>query len=174
VNRRQEGMGARTDAGVAFAPSCGHFSAMKLSLGRIGSALLIALGLCLAGCGEKRENVDVNAQLAGLAGDADAKVAALAEISKAGPDAASAVSKIIPLLKDEDAVVRRTAAFALGAIGPAAKEAVPTLKEMMQTTDRDQLTAVANALRSIEPSAAGGVKIENVSGGESVGGKAEE
>lgn len=148
---------------------------MNLFLRTAVSLLLVALGLSFAGCGgEKRENVDVNAQVAALSGDADAKIAALAEISKAGPDAASAVPSIVPLLKDEDPVVRRTAALALGAIGPAAKEAVPQLKELMQTTDRDQMTAVANALRAIEPSAASGVKIENVSGGESVTGTAAE
>lgn len=132
---------------------------------RLGSALLVALGLLLglAGCGEKAEKVDLGAQLSALAGDSDAKVAALAEISKLGTGAASAVPKITPLLKDEDAVVRRTAAYALGSIGPAAKAAVPDLKALLETTDRDQLTAVANALRAIDPSAVAGVKVENVS-----------
>jgi HEAT repeat protein len=58
--------------------------------------------------------------------------------------------------------VRRTAAYALGAIGPAARAAVPDLKEMLNAADRDQLTAVANALRSIDPNAVPGLRVDNV------------
>jgi len=124
-------------------------------------ASLCLLGL-LQGCGEPKPKVDLAAQTADLAStDSDKKVAALAEISKLGRDASSVVDKIIPLLKDEDNIVRRTAAYTLGVIGPAAKAAVPELKNLMKTTDRDQMTAVANALRAIEPSAVDGVKIEN-------------
>jgi len=128
----------------------------------ICASLTAAAVLFLTGCGgEKAEKVDLNAQVSGLSGDVDAKVAALAEISKMGAEAASVVSKIQPLLKDEDATVRRTAAYVLGTIGPAAKAAVPDLKAMLDTQDRDQLTAVANALRAIEPTALPGMKVEN-------------
>ncbi|MBL9138516.1 MAG: HEAT repeat domain-containing protein [Verrucomicrobiales bacterium] len=130
----------------------------------LGSLALAGLVLLASGCGgEKAANVDLNAQLTALSGDSDAKINALAEISKLGAAAASAVPKITPLLKDEDDVVRRTAAFTLGAIGPAAKSAVPDLKEMLKTTDRDQLTAVGNALQAIDPKAVDGLKIQNVS-----------
>src|SRR6186997_1310140 len=119
---------------------------MRAQMLHLGSLLLVVVGFGLAGCGgENKEKVDLQAQISALSGDADAKVAALAEISKLGPDGASAVPKITACLKDEDATVRRTAAFVLGTIGPAAKSAVPELKAMLQTTDRDQLTAVANA-----------------------------
>jgi HEAT repeat protein len=56
-----------------------------------------------------------------------------------GAEAASLVPKIQPLLKDEDATVRRTAAYVLGTIGPAAKAAVPDLKAMLDTQDRNQI-----------------------------------
>lgn len=126
--------------------------------------LSAGLLLLVTGCGgEKSPKVDLNAQFAALAGDADAKVTALAEISKLGPDAAAAVDKIIPLLKDEDAVVRRTAAFALGTIGPAAKAAVPELKGIHLSGDRDQMTAVINALRAIDPASVPGERLDNVS-----------
>jgi|JI9StandDraft_2_1071091.scaffolds.fasta_scaffold91356_1 hypothetical protein len=128
-------------------------------------SMAAASALFVAGCGgEKVEKVDINAQVSALAGDTDAKVAALAELAKAGPEAANMVPKIQALLKDEDATVRRTAAYVLGAIGPAAKAAVPDLKAMLDTQDKDQLTAVGNALRSIEPSALPGLKVENVAG----------
>src|SRR5262245_6455619 len=123
---------------------------MKFPVLRSCSVLIVSLVMILVGCGgETREKVDLSAQLPGLSGDTDAKVAALAEIAKLGPNAASAVDKIIPLLKDDDAIVRRTAAYTLGTIGAAAKAAVPELKAMLKTTDRDQLTAAANALNAI-------------------------
>lgn len=137
---------------------------MHTFLNAMGSLALAALIFMTAGCGgEPAAKVDLNAQLSGLSGDTDAKINALAEISKLGPGAASAVEKIKPLLKDEDSVVRRTAAFTLGTIGPAAKSAVPELKEMLKTTDRDQLTAVGNALQAIDPKSVEGLKIQNVS-----------
>lgn len=137
---------------------------MRYLLTSLGSLMLAGLVFLATGCGgEKAADVDLNAQLSALSGDADAKVNALAEISKLGAGAASAVPQIIPLLKDEDDVVRRTAAFTLGAIGPAAKAAVPDLKEMLKTTDRDQLTAVGNALQAIDPKSVEGLKVQNVS-----------
>ncbi len=135
------------------------------------SMILQRLGVCcaavslflLTGCGgEKAEKVDLNAQVAGLSGDADTKIAALAEISKAGPAAAGLLSKVQPLVKDEDPTVQRTAVFTLGTMGPAAKSVVPELKALLTTEDRDLLTAaVANALRSIDPTALPGFQVEN-------------
>jgi HEAT repeat protein len=130
---------------------------------RIGLALALGFTLTFAGCGEKTEKVDLNAQLTKLAGDVDAKIDGLAQIAIVGPEAKSAVSQIIPLLKDEDRIVRRTAAYALGSIGPDAKAAVPDLKQMLQTDDREQATVVANALRSIEPEENADLRLENVS-----------
>ncbi|MBX3747023.1 MAG: HEAT repeat domain-containing protein [Verrucomicrobiae bacterium] len=128
---------------------------------RLAGALL-GVALMATGCGEPVEKVDLNAQLGNLSGDADTKISALAEIAKMGAEAASAVPRIVPLLDDEDPIVRRTAAYTLGTIGPDAKAAVPKLREMMRTNDRDQATAVANALRAIEPATVGDLRIENV------------
>lgn len=133
-------------------------------LGRAFGALGLLLCLAAAGCGgSKTENVDLAGELAKLSGDADAKVGALAKIAELGPGAKGAVEKLIPLLKDEDASVRRTAAYALGSIGPAAKAAIPELKALLQTTDKDQLTAAANAMSAIDPASVEGVKINNTS-----------
>lgn len=135
---------------------------MNSRLFRVLVALFCTSFLLASGCGEKAEKVDLAAQVTKLTGDTEAKIDGLAEIAKLGAGAAGAVDKIIPLLKDEDAVVRRTAAYALGAIGPAAKAAVPQLKALLQTTDRDQLTSTANALRAIVPAEYEGLKVENV------------
>lgn len=125
----------------------------------------LILCLVLVGCSdsEKKEKVDLNAQVSGLAGDTEAKVNALAEIAKLGPGGKSALDKIIPLLKHEDSTVRRTAAYALGAIGPDAKAAIPELKALLNTQDRDQMTAAANAIQNIDPKVAPGGRIDNVS-----------
>lgn len=153
---------------IAIGRGVSSLPLMKSIWVRLGMSVLCALVLGAAGCGgEKAAKVDLAAQLGQLSGDVDTKVGALAEIAKMGPGAASAVDKITPLLKDEDPLVRRTAAYTLGSIGPAAKAAVPQLKSMLQTTDRDQLTAVANALRAIEPSALPGLKVDNVATGPS-------
>ena len=125
--------------------------------------MAVAAALVLVGCGgETAEKVDLNSQVAGLTGDTDAKVAALAEIAKAGPGASGLVGQIQPLLKDEDAAVRRTAAYTLGSIGPAAKAAIPDLKALLETQDFDQMRAVGNAIRAIDPTAMPTVKVDNV------------
>lgn len=136
---------------------------MILATLRRSAALLLGLSLLLTGCGgEKAPKVDLNAKLAALeTGDADAKAIALGEIAQLGPDAAPAIPKLLPLLKDPDNIVRRNAAYVLGQIGPAAKAAIPELKAMMQTDNREQMTVVGNALRAIDPSTMSGVKIEN-------------
>ena len=136
---------------------------MILACLRHAACLLLGVALLTAGCGEKAPKVDLSAKLAGLAGDADAKAIALGEIAQLGPEAAPAIPKIIPLLKDPDPLVRRNAAYVLGMIGPAAKVAIPDLKAMLDTDIREQMTVVVNALRAIDPGAVAGVKVENVS-----------
>jgi len=49
---------------------------------------------------------------------------------------------LIGVLKDNDPVVRRLAAYALGEIGPASKPALPALKEMMNDPDREVVMQV--------------------------------
>ena len=55
------------------------------------------------------------------------------------------VPALIALLKDEDSLVRRHAAAALGWIGPAAKEAIPAL----EAAARDGVRAAESALKKI-------------------------
>lgn len=135
--------------------------------GTFHAVLLSALvGGFVVGCGSKDETapkkVDVTAQVAQLKGNGDAKAAALTELAAGGPNSAAAVNDVIPLLKDEDHVVRRLAAYALCQIGPAAKAALPALKELLNDPDTSTGTTALNAINAIDPSAAGGVKVLNV------------
>lgn len=69
-----------------------------------------------------------------------------------GADAASAVPAIIKSLESKlnDATVRRRGATALASIGPDAKEAVPILKEALNSDDALYRIAAAEALWRIE------------------------
>ena len=125
----------------------------------------LLLGLATAGCGDSEpaaKKIDVSAQVAALKGDNDAKAAALAELAAGGPNSAGAVKEIIPLMKSDDPVLRRLAAYALGQIGAPAKEAVPGLTAMLQDPDGNAVTAAINALRAIDPSKAPAENIPNV------------
>ena len=119
--------------------------------------LCLVLGAGTLGCnqsGEPPQKVDVAAQVAGLKGNDDAKAAALTELAAGGKNSAAAVDEIIPLLKSEDPVIRRLAAYALGQIGPSAKAALPGLTAMLQDDDRSAVTAALNAIRAIDTSKA--------------------
>jgi hypothetical protein len=124
-------------------------------LGNVASAVLALCGL-LVGCGgdesgPRPKKVDVSAQVAALKGNGDAKANALSELAAGGANSAAATPQIIPLLKDEDPVVRRLAAYAIGQIGPAAKAALPDLKALLQDNDRNVVTAAVNAIRAVDP-----------------------
>lgn len=128
-------------------------------------ALAVAASLLCTGCGEEGnpqpKKIDVSAQVAALKGNADAKGNALAELAAGGPNSVAAAPQVIPLLKDEDPVIRRLAAYALGQMGPDAKAALPDLKALLQDNDRNVVTAAMNALRAIQPSKEGDVAIPN-------------
>ena len=80
--------------------------------------------------------------------------AAAYEISGMGPDAAPAVPALIRALDDPEPTVRFPVLVALGEIGPAAKAAVPKLKQMMDEEINDEIAAAAKrALRRIQPEA---------------------
>lgn len=66
---------------------------------------------------------------------------------------ARAVPRIIPLLTEENAVIRSRAADVLGLIGPGAKEAVPALVERLQARNERDIEAVLKAIRGIGPGA---------------------
>lgn len=140
---------------------------MHTPRGFISRTLLpLLVGALLIGCGSKDETaakkVDVAAQVAQLKGNSDAKAGALTELAAGGPNSAGAVNDIIPLLKDDDHVVRRLAAYALCQIGPAAKAALPALKELMNDPDTSTGTTALNAINAIDPANAGAVKVLNV------------
>lgn len=122
--------------------------------------LLSAVGCSKSADGPKA--VDVAAQVAQLKGNADAQANALSELAAGGPNSAPAVNDILPLLKSEDTVIRRLAAYALCQIGPAAKAAVPELKNLMNDADPSTATTAINALNAIDPAAAEGIKVLNV------------
>jgi HEAT repeat protein len=117
-------------------------------------ALLTALSLpvfgLLTACGQKAPKVNVTVNTQDLKSpDTDKKVNACTELAKAGPQAASVVPDLIPLLKDKDPLVRSLAAYALGQIGPAASAALPALREAMSDSDPQVPRSAMNALRSI-------------------------
>ena len=62
-----------------------------------------------------------------------------------GSNGFEAVSALIAALKDENKDVRSWAAYALGKIGPAAKEAVPAL----EAAARDGVGEAESALKEI-------------------------
>jgi HEAT repeat protein len=83
--------------------------------------------------------------------------AAAYEISGMGPAAAAAVPALIVALDDPEASVRFPVTVALGEIGPAAKDAVPRLKKMMDEEINDEVAAAAKrALRRIQTQAVSG------------------
>jgi HEAT repeat protein len=59
------------------------------------------------------------------------------------------VPALIEALKDKSINVRQNAAFALGGIGPAAKDAVPALSEALKDHEAIVSSAAEGALKSI-------------------------
>jgi HEAT repeat protein len=74
---------------------------------------------------------------------------ALHKLAQLGPEAAGAVSAVIPVLKDERPLHRYLAAEALGAIGPGAKDAVPALIAALHDIDPVVQGSAAEALEAI-------------------------
>ncbi len=58
---------------------------------------------------------------------------------------------LIEVLKDGDWIVRNDAAYALDEIGPAAKDAIPTLLEALKDPDYSVRESSASALDRIDP-----------------------
>jgi HEAT repeat protein len=61
----------------------------------------------------------------------------------------SEVARLITQLRDESPTVRRAAAYALGRIGPAAKDAAPGLAKLLTDPEADVQGAAASALVDI-------------------------
>jgi HEAT repeat protein len=68
-------------------------------------------------------------------------------LGKFGPEAAPAVPDLVAALKDESAMVRMGAAYALGEIGSA--DAVPPLQDATKDSDKQVRDAAASALQQI-------------------------
>lgn len=75
---------------------------------------------------------------------------ALHQLAQLGPAAGEALLPILPLLGDEQPLVRYLAAEAIGAMGAVAKPALQPLRERMQDSDPVVREAIADAVASIE------------------------
>jgi HEAT repeat protein len=72
-------------------------------------------------------------------------------LGKLGKPAGGALQAV---LKGADRDVRAAAAYALGRIGPDARDAVPALLEMSRSDDAYARLAATQALKKIDPQAA--------------------
>jgi hypothetical protein len=79
-------------------------------------------------------------------GSPSARIAALWELAKAGPDAEESVNDICRCLLDRERDIRAEAAETLGAIGPAARAAVPALVDALKDRHDAARQAAARAL----------------------------
>jgi HEAT repeat protein len=66
-----------------------------------------------------------------------------------GAEAKTALPQLVPLLKDSDANVRSSAAYALGSMGAEAKTALPQLVPLLKDSDANVRSNAASALGSI-------------------------
>ena len=67
--------------------------------------------------------------------DTPTKINILTAFNSLGPGACAAVPQLIPLLEDQEPLVRRCAAEALGNIGPGAAAALPYLEKLLEEKD---------------------------------------
>ncbi len=130
---------------------------LRKSMGLLWLALIgFAWAAMLTGCGgggaAKKPKIDVSAQMTALkTAESGKKPDILVALAEAGADAAPAVPILTELLKDEDALNRRLAAYALGQIGPQAAPALPALRALVGDSDRAVMTSAFNAIKSIDP-----------------------
>jgi HEAT repeat protein len=82
-----------------------------------------------------------------LSGSSRDRMAAAAALERIGP---AAVPALAELLRDPGAGVRRSAAVALGRIGPEAAAAVPALVELLRDPAADVRLSAAAALKQID------------------------
>ncbi len=83
-------------------------------------------------------------------------------LAKCGPAAKAAVPVLIPMLRDEEHMMRGAAATALGGIGPAAVKAVPALVAALKGTDANARDEVIRALGEIGPGAQSRPRVDTV------------
>jgi HEAT repeat protein len=122
-------------------------------------ALTLAFTLTTAaflgtGCGGGAAKVDIASAVQRLKGtDKDAKINALVELQLAKEAAFPALDTLIETLQDPDPNVQGNAVVAIGEIGPKAIKAVPALKKVMDSSQRENVTSAINAIRAIDPKA---------------------
>lgn len=73
----------------------------------------------------------------------------LAALRLLGPKAAAATPAVVPFLTNEDPIVRMTAAVALGAFGPGAKDALPALERSSKDADANVALTSKQAIEEI-------------------------
>jgi len=78
-----------------------------------------------------------------------------------GPEASSAVPRLIGLLKDPDAHVRASSAHALGKMREAGTPAIPALREALRDADRDVATRAQEALTALTVTSGGPHEIKD-------------
>jgi hypothetical protein len=85
--------------------------------------------------------------------DPDVLMRRNAALVLAGFDSTTALADLIDALQDADSLVRAWSAQAIGAIGPAAKPAVPALIELLKHGDEAARNSSCIGLRNIGPAA---------------------
>jgi HEAT repeat protein len=118
---------------------------------------LIALAVCLTGCGQEARyrGKSVTSWQKGLgAVDAKERRDAADAIGHLGPSASATIPSLVDMLKDADLSVRAKAAAALWSMGPAARSAVPSLQNALEDPSPEVRLNAAGALGEIGPKAA--------------------
>ena len=116
----------------------------------IVSLVLVAV-LVLPGCGESPSTVDPKTKRPSTV-DPKATQYSTGEIKKSpavDPDTKRKIDELVDKLKNDAAIVRSSAALALGNMGPAAKEAVPALTEALEDEKKYVRVAAEAALKKI-------------------------
>jgi HEAT repeat protein len=116
-------------------------------------ALLLCLGIVLAGCGREKSTDDWVAQL--REGDPVARLEAIKALGTSDAETDQAVPALTEALKDGNAFVRRDAARALGTIGAGARPAISSLTRSLKDREGSVRRAAAKALKQIGSDTAG-------------------
>src|SRR5262245_9763145 len=118
---------------------------------QVHCGLLLLLIVVALGCGNPRKvEHSVPSLVRTLKEDKDPNMRyyAAQSLGQFGSEAASAVPDLITALKDEHAMVRMGAAYALGEIGSA--DAVPALQEASKDGEKQVRDAAAHAIKQIQ------------------------
>jgi HEAT repeat protein len=115
-------------------------------------ALILCLGILLAGCARDKSTGDWVSQLHD--GDPVARLEAIKALGNNSSDVDQAVPALTEALNDPNAFVRRDAARALGTIGAGARPAIPSLTRALKDKEGSVRRAAASALKKIGPAAA--------------------